>query len=101
MEEKKSLLTRNILENTRVGKKLKDDYISMINRLEHNKTNMRQLYRSMNYELLYNLLYENILYLLKQKQYFGRILRDELLNEMNILIDNHIKSYSYYMTKLN
>lgn len=101
MEVKKSLLSKNILESTTVNKKLKDEYVSMINRLEYNKTIMEQLYRNMNYQLLYNQLYDNIIYLLKQKKYFERILKDELLNEMNILIDSHVKTYSYYMNKLN
>ena len=42
-----------IINNNTLDRRFKYEYISMINRLNYNQTIIKQLYRSMNYHILY------------------------------------------------
>jgi len=100
MEPIIEILSKNILKNKKYNQYLKSEYITTINRTQTLKTNVQQLYRSMDYNLLYNILYEEILYLLKQQQYFNKHLDEDVASVLSEYFDMRIKMYNHYMNKL-
>jgi hypothetical protein len=100
MEPIIEIISKNIMANNDYNKRLKDEYISTINRLTTFKTNVSQLYRTMDYALLYNTLYDEILYLSKQKKYFNRYLNLDVKEIFNEYIDYKIELYNHYMNEL-
>ncbi len=93
--------SRLIINNNTLDRRLKYEYISMINRLHYNQTIIKQLYRSMNYHILYNTLYDDILYLIKQKKYFESVLKGDTKKKLSKFIDDNIQTYNYHIQKLN
>jgi hypothetical protein len=54
----------------------------------------------MDYNLLYNILYEEIIYLQKQQQFFIKHFDDNINYILSEYIDSKIKIYNFYMNKL-
>jgi len=100
MEPVIEIISKNIISNTRYNKKLKDEYVATINRLILVKPRIIQLYRSMDYIMLYNTLYEEIQYLDKQKKYFNQYLEPNIMDALNDYFDNRIKIYNHCMNNI-
>jgi hypothetical protein len=94
------IISKNIISNNKYNQKLKTEYVSTINRISTTKTNIMQLYRSMDYVLLYNTLYEEIIYLVKQQKYFNKHLYIDVRNVLDDYINERIELYNHYINKL-
>jgi hypothetical protein len=100
MEPIIEIMTKNILKNKKYNQFLKNEYITTFNRMISVKINIIQMYRSMDYNLLYNVLYEEILYLIKQQQYFNKHLDEDVRSVLSEYFDAKIKQYNHYIGKL-
>jgi hypothetical protein len=100
MEPIIEILSKNILKNKNYNQSLKNEYITTINRIQTFKTNVQQLYRSMDYNLLYNVLHEEITYSLKQQQYFNKHLDKDVASVLSEYFDVRIQMYNHYMNRL-
>jgi hypothetical protein len=94
------LLSRNIMADNRYNQKIKTEYINTINRISTAEKHVRQLYRSMDLIILYNYLYDEIIYLTKQQAYFNTVLDREIANIFDIYLESNIKTYNHYISKL-
>jgi hypothetical protein len=100
MEPVIEIISKNILSNNRYDKKLKNEFISTINRITLVKQKIIHLYRSMDYVILYNTLYEEIQYLDKQKKYFNQYLEPNLIDILDEYFNNRIEIYNHCMNKI-
>ena len=100
MEPIIEILSKNIMKNKKYNQYLKNEFISTINRINVIKINVRQLYRSSDFNLLYNVLYEEILYLIKQQQFFNANLYDDVGSILSEYFDARIRLYNHYMNRL-
>lgn len=100
MEPILEIISKNIVYNKKYSQKLKDEYITTINRIQNIKTNIMQLYRSMDYQLLYNILYDEILYLIKQQKYFNEHLDTNVKFILDEYLSDRIQLYKDHMNKL-
>jgi len=97
MEPIIEIISKNIMNNKKYNRRLKNEYITTINRITSSKINIAQIYRSMDYSLLYNTLLEELTYLKKQKLYFSTFLDNEIKNILNDYFDSLIKSFEYHI----
>jgi hypothetical protein len=100
MEPIIEIISKNILKNSKYNPKIKDEFVSTIDKIIMIKPVVQQLYRTMDYSLLYNFLYEQILYLIKQQQYFNNHLDDDIASVLSDYFDSNIKKYNHYMNML-
>lgn len=100
MEPIIEIISRNIISNYEYKPKLKNEYITMINRINNTKINIIQSYRSNNYILLYNILHEEILYLSQQQIYFNKYLKYDIGLILDEYLDDNIKQYNHYIINL-
>jgi hypothetical protein len=100
MEPIIEIISKNILKNKKYNQFLKSEFITTLNRIETIKINIKQLYRNMDYNLLYNVLYEEIIYLIKQQQFFNLNLDEDVGFVLSEYFDARIKMYNHYMAKL-
>jgi len=100
MEPIIEIISKNILKNKKYNQFLKNEFITTLNRIETIKISVKQMYRSMDYNLLYNVLYEEIIHLIKQQQYFNLNLDEDVGLILSEYFDARIKMYNHYMGKL-
>jgi hypothetical protein len=100
MEPIVEILTKNILSDNNYTRKVKEDYLLLMHRLVNSKTNIIQLYKSMDYPLLFNVLHEEILFFNERKTYFLNILDKEIGPILSDLIETQLLVYHKYLTKL-
>ena len=100
MEPIIEIISKNILKNKKYNQFLKNEFITTLNRIETIKINTKQMYRNMDYNLLYNVLYEEIIYLIKQQLYFNNHLDEDIGCILSEYFDARIKMYNQYMSKL-
>ena len=100
MEPIVEILTKNILSDNNYTRKVKGDYLLLMHRLVNSKTNIIQLYKSMDYPLLFNVLHEEILFFNERKKYFLNILDKEIAPILSDLIETQLLVYQKYLTKL-
>lgn len=98
MEIEIEFLSRNIMSNNIYDAKTKTEYISMINRITKNDIIIKQLIRSMDYNILYNTLNEEIKYLSKQLEYFSKY--SEIKDILTEYIYSIIRSYNKIINNL-
>jgi hypothetical protein len=100
MEPIIEILAKNIYSNNTYNKKLKNEFITTINRISNVEIHVRQLYRTLNYLLLYNYLYEEIIYTYRQQEYFNAHLNIEIKHIFNDYLNERINIYNNYMNLL-
>jgi hypothetical protein len=100
MESIIEIISKNIISNNKYNQKLKTEYVATINRISTAKINIMQLYRSMDYVVLYNTLYEEIIYLSKQQKYFKEHFDNSVQTVLDDYINERIKLYNHYLNKL-
>jgi hypothetical protein len=94
------ILTKNIMNNNKYNEKLKKEFIFTINRIYAVRPNLEQMYRSMDYILLYSNLNDEILFLVKQQKYFNLYLEDNVNQVLDDFLENIIRSYNHLMNSL-
>lgn len=100
MEPIIEVISKNIVYNDKYNRKLKDEYIATINRIHTISIMIMELFRSMNYSLLYNMLHEEIIYLRKQQGYFSNYLDEDVMNVLNDYLNERIGLYINHIGKL-
>ena len=100
MEPVIEILSKNILKNNKYNQKIKDEFVLTINRIIMIKPTVQQLFRTMDYNLLYNYLYEEILFLTKQQKYFNQHLDTDISYILSDYFDYNIKKYNHYRNML-
>lgn len=98
MEIEIEFLSKNIMSNNIYDAKMKNEYINMINRIIKNDIIIKQLDRSMDYNILYNTLNEEIKYLSKQIEFFNKY--SEIRDILTEYIYSVIKSYNKIINNL-
>ena len=94
------IISKNIVYNNKYNRKIKDEYIATINRINTRSIMIMEYYRTMNFSLLYNMLHEEILYLRKQQEYFGKYFDKNIMSVLNEYLNERIKLYSEHIAKL-
>lgn len=100
MEPIIEITSKNILNNNKYNQFLKNEFISTFNRINSTKINIDQMLSSMEYNLLYNVLHEEILFLIKQQKYFNKHLDNDIGIILSEYFDTKIKMYNHYIRKL-
>jgi hypothetical protein len=100
MEPIIEIISKNIVYNSKYDRRIKDEYVSTINRIYTNSITIMQLYRSMDYPLLYNRLNEEIIYLKQQQSYFNKYFDADVKYILNDFFNERIKLYETHMNKL-
>lgn len=88
------------MNNNKYNEKLKKEFILTINRIYAVRPKFEQMYRSMDYIILYSNLNDEILFLVKQQQYFNLYLEDNINQVFDDFIENIIKSYNHLINSL-
>lgn len=88
------------MSNNKYNDKIKIEYIMMINRITKNNKIIEQLIRSMDYNILYNTLNEEIKYLSKQLEYFNKYIEKDIKDVLSEYIYSIIKNYNKIINKL-
>ena len=86
--------------NNSYNGKVKTEYINTINRITSAEHHIKQLYRTMDWYLLYNYLHDEIIYLGKQQTYFNNIFDKEIAPVFDDYLEKRIKLYNHYIGKL-
>jgi len=100
MEPIIEILSKNIYSDKRLSRTLKNEFITVINRISNFKTIAQQLYRQDAYHALYNAFHEEILYLSNQKKYFRKKLKGNVILILEDYFDSKIELYNHYLNRL-
>ena len=100
MEPYIEILSKHIMYNNNYNGKIKTEYINTINRITYAENHIKQLYRSMDLYVLYNYLYDEIIYLSRQQKYFNNIFDKEIASTFDDYLEQRIKLYNHYISKL-
>lgn len=100
MECSIEFIARNIFSDREYDQKLKQEFIMTVNRINTTPITIMQLFRSSDYNILYNTLHDEILYLIRQKQYFNNNLKQNYKKFINKYFDDQIELYKIHINKL-
>lgn len=91
MESIIEIITNNIMYNNEYDLVLKNEYINIINRISLIDRQIIQYKRSMDYILLYNMLNEELNFIISKQIYFNKYLNNDIKYIMNDYMNYHIK----------
>jgi hypothetical protein len=94
MEPEIEFLSRNFISNNIYSDTVKSDYFILMNRIIMNDTVLKQMRRSMDYNLLFNTLNEEIIYLSKRLEYFNKYIQNDIKELFNEYINYYIQEYN-------
>ena len=100
MEPIIEIIGKNIMKNHKYTQQNKVEYIATINRIYLTKKRIEQLYRSMEYSLLFSVLIEEINFLIKQQEYFCLVFDKNISDILDELFSIEIKYYNHIMSRL-
>lgn len=90
------ITTKNILNNNEYNQMTKKEFISMINRISFVENQIQQLKRTLDNVILYNVIYDEINYMLLIKKFFKK----NLNHNVKIIINNFINSKINYYNQI-
>lgn len=94
MEPEIELLSKNFINNNIYSDTNKSDFFILMNRIIMNETILLQMKRSMDYNLLFNTLNEEIIYLSKQLENFNKYIQEDIKKLFNEYINYYINKYN-------
>ena len=94
------ILSKNIIQDKRISRNDKEQFIFLINRISSFKTTAQQLYRQNAFHPLYNAFNEEILFLTEQKNIFAQKLTGNSQIIISEFINSLIDLYNHYLTRL-
>ena len=94
MEPEIEFLSRDFISNNIYSDTVKSDYFILMNRIIMNDTVLKQMRRSMDYNLLFNTLNEEIIYLSKRLEYFNKYIQNDIKELFNEYINYYIQEYN-------
>ena len=94
------ILIKHIINDKNYTRTLKIEVITVINRIINFETDVKHLYKSMNFCLLYNKLNEEIIYLTNKQKYFDINLDKNINIYLQQYINEQINLYNKYIIKL-
>lgn len=94
MEPEIELLSKNFINNNIYSDTNKSDFFILMNRIIMNETILLQMKRSMDYNLLFNTLNEEIIYLSKQLENFNKYIQEDIKKIFNEYINYYINKYN-------
>ena len=94
MEPEIELLSKNFINNNIYSDTNKSDFFILMNRIIMNETILLQMKRSMDYNLLFNTLNEEIIYLSKQLDNFNKYIQEDIKKLFNEYINYYINKYN-------
>lgn len=100
MEPIIEIISKNIYSNSRYNQKLKDEYVGTLNRITFIEKRIEQLFRTMEYILLFNVLHEEIKYITIQKKFFSKYIDVNIYDVLEDYFDKQIMKYNHYLSKL-
>ncbi len=100
MEPIIAIIGKNISNSNAYAKKDKVEYITTINRIYLTKKRIEQLYRSMEYALLFSVLIEEINFLTKQQEYFCLVFDKNISDVLDEFFSREIKYYNHMLQQL-
>lgn len=94
------ITSKNIYYSNKYSLKLKNEFIMTMNQIIAFEPLIKQYIRSMNYIMAYNALYDKIIFLNNQREYFKIHLAADVMQIIEDYINMKIDTYNHQMLTL-